>query len=75
MDVEIGIQNMGRTVSFTTDKTAEEIVEAINTAVESGQNANIVDSKGRHILIPGKTLGYAIVGSETSHPVGFGALG
>ena len=75
MDVEIGIQNIARTVTFTTDKSADEIVEAINSAVESGQNADIVDSKGRHILIPGKTLGYAIVGSEAAHPVGFGALG
>lgn len=74
MDVEIGIQNIARTVSFSTDKTADEIIEVINAAVESGQNADIVDSKGRHILIPGKTLGYAIVGSETAHPVGFGAL-
>lgn len=75
MDVEIGIQNMGRTVSFTTDKSEEEIVAIINAAVENGTNADIVDSKGRHFLIPGKTLGYAIVGAETTHPVGFGALG
>lgn len=75
MDVEIGIQHISRPVNFETDKSAEDIVSTINTAVEQGTNADIVDSKGRHILIPGKNIGYTIVGSQDAHPVGFGALG
>ena len=32
------------------------------------------EDKGRHIIVPAKALGYAIIGSETKHAVGFGAL-
>jgi hypothetical protein len=35
---------------------------------------DITDSKGRRILVPGRALGYATIGSETRHAVGFGAL-
>ncbi|PWG59698.1 DUF3107 domain-containing protein [Bifidobacterium catulorum] len=75
MDVEIGIQNVTRPVSFATDKSADEVSAAISEAVGQGTVVDLTDVKGRRIVIPGKAIGYAIVGSETSHPVGFGALG
>ncbi|WEV53392.1 DUF3107 domain-containing protein [Bifidobacterium sp. ESL0798] len=74
MDVEIGIQNVARPVNFTTDKSAEEVSEAISNAVSKGEPIDLVDDKDRHIMVPAGALGYAIVGSETKHAVGFGAL-
>ncbi|PJM73687.1 ATP-binding protein [Bifidobacterium primatium] len=74
MDVEIGIQNVARPVSFVTDKSADEISDAIAAAVADGTVVDVTDTKGRRIVVPGKVIGYAIVGSDTTHPVGFGAL-
>lgn len=74
MEVEIGIQNCPRPVTFTTDTGKDEVTKVINTAIENGTTTDLVDDKGRHILIPGKVIGYAIVGSETQRPVGFGNL-
>ena len=34
----------------------------------------LTDTKDRHIIVPADALGYAIIGSETRHAVGFGAL-
>lgn len=74
MDIELGIQNVARPVNFSTDESAEKISEIIAQAVSQGTMINLTDSKGRHILVPGTALGYATIGSETRHAVGFGAL-
>lgn len=72
MNVEIGIQNVARPVSFTTDQSADEVIAALREA--KGDVADLVDDKGRHILIPTSAIGYAVIGSQTRRPVGFGAL-
>ncbi|MCO6558601.1 MAG: DUF3107 domain-containing protein [Bifidobacterium sp.] len=74
MDVELGIQNVARPVNFTTEKSADEVSQAISNAVTQGEPIDLVDDKDRHIIVPAGALGYAIVGSETKHAVGFGAL-
>ena len=56
MDIELGIQNVARTVTF------------------NGKTINLTDDKGRRIVVPAGSLGYAIIGSETKHAVGFGNL-
>ncbi|BDR53329.1 ATP-binding protein [Bombiscardovia nodaiensis] len=74
MDIEFGIRNVGRPVSFSTDAQASEVSASIEEALKSGQAIDIVDDKNRHIIVPAGALGYAIVGSDTTRPVGFGAL-
>ncbi|WEV72815.1 DUF3107 domain-containing protein [Bifidobacterium sp. ESL0790] len=74
MDVEFGIQNVARPVNFTTDDSAEKVGDAVRQAVTKGEPIDLVDDKGRHIIVPAGALGYAMIGSETKHAVGFGAL-
>ncbi|PWG64235.1 DUF3107 domain-containing protein [Bifidobacterium callitrichidarum] len=74
MDIELGIQNVARPVNFSTDDSADKVSQTIAQAVESGATIDLTDDKGRRIIVPAKALGYAIIGSETKHAVGFGAL-
>lgn len=74
MDVEFGIQNVTRPVNFTTDDSAEKVSDAVHQAVTKGEPIDLVDDKGRRIIVPAGALGYAMIGSETKHAVGFGAL-
>ena len=74
MDVEIGIRNVARAVNFATDKSADEVSDAISEAVADATVVDLTGTKGRRIVVPGNAIGCAIVGSETSHLVGFGAL-
>lgn len=74
MDIELGIQNVARTVTFSTEESAEAVNTAISDAVEHGRTINLTDDKGRRIVVPAGSLGYAIIGSETKHAVGFGNL-
>ena len=74
MDIELGIQNVARPVSFSTDNTADEVGTVIAKAVEAGKVIDLIDTNGRHIIVPSHALGYALIGAETKHAVGFGAL-
>lgn len=74
MDIELGIQNVARPVNFSTDESSDTVSKAIANAVATGDSIDLVDDKGRRIIVPAKALGYAIIDSETKHAVGFGAL-
>lgn len=75
MDIEFGIRNVARSVTFTTDATADEVADKVSRALKDGSPIDLVDDRGRHIIVPKDALGYAVIGSDTTHPVGFGALG
>ena len=74
MDIELGIQNVARTVTFSTEQSADEVNAAIADAWRTARPVNLTDDKGRRIVVPAGSLGYAIIGSETKHAVGFGNL-
>ena len=74
MDIELGIQNVARPVNFSTDESADNVSQAISQAVADNTTIDLTDDKGRRIIVPAKALGYAIIGSETKHAVGFGNL-
>ena len=46
MDVEIGIMNVARPVTFTTDASAEEVAGAISEAASEDRLAELQDNKG-----------------------------
>ncbi|RSX57751.1 DUF3107 domain-containing protein [Bifidobacterium samirii] len=74
MNIELGIQNVARAVTFSTEQNADEVSAAIADALAKQGPIELTDDKGRRIIVPAGALGYAIVGSETKHAVGFGAL-
>ena len=74
MDIELGIQNVARPVNFSTDESADNVSQAIAQAVADNATIHLTADKSRRIIVPAKALGYAIIGSETKHAVGFGTL-
>ncbi|WP_018142720.1 DUF3107 domain-containing protein [Alloscardovia criceti] len=74
MLVEIGVQNVGKALTFETKESAQDVSAKINEAISAQRTLELTDEKGRTFVVPVTTLAYAIVGSESTHPVGFGAL-
>ena len=64
----------GHSERGTTDESADNVSQAIAQAVADNATIDLTDDKGRRIIVPAKALGYAIIGSETKHAVGFGTL-
>lgn len=71
MKIRIGIQHAPRELDIETDTPAEEVLEALKTAVDSGSTAALRTTKGGTVLIPGGKLAYAEVSDEQPRPVGF----
>ena len=71
MKIRIGIQHSNRELDLETNDSAEEVLGALQSAIESGSTATIRTAKGGTVLVPGAKVAYAEVSDETPHPVGF----
>ena len=73
MDVTIGVQNLPREVVIETEESADAVATAVKKALTGGP-LELVDSRGRRVIIPGDAIGYVEIGSEEQRKVGFGAV-
>ncbi|WP_418969761.1 DUF3107 domain-containing protein [Alloscardovia omnicolens] len=74
MLVEIGVQRVAKALAFETAQTADEVNAQVDAALKNNETLKLTDTKGRTYIVPRENLAYVIVGSQASHPVGFGAL-
>ncbi|GHS84950.1 DUF3107 domain-containing protein [Cellulomonas hominis] len=74
MDITIGVQHMPRELVVESDQTSEEVAAAVAAALDGKPALELVDVRGRHIIIPSASIGYVEIGSETKGRVGFGAI-
>lgn len=74
MEVKIGITDVAREVSIETQSSAEEVTAELRNALDSGGLLELVDEKGRRLLVPAGRIGYVDLGSPSARTVGFGAV-
>lgn len=70
MEITIGVQHMARELVVETDQTASAVAKAVSKALESGAPLELVDTRGRRIIVPAANLGYVEIGDE-ARKVGF----
>lgn len=75
MEVKIGVQHVSRELVVESEQTPAEVEAAVSDAL-SGKSKllELVDEKGRRLLIPADRLAYVEIGEESSRRVGFGAV-
>lgn len=72
MEIRIGIANIGRELSFETSQSADEVRQAVATALEDkATSVTFTDGKGSTYIVPTAGLAYIEVGSEETRRVGF----
>lgn len=74
MEIKIGVTDVAREVSLHSEAPAEEVLGLVRDAVTNSTLLELVDEKGRRVLIPGARIGYVDLGSTTVRAVGFGAV-
>lgn len=52
----------------------DSVLETVKNAINKGEILDLTDSKGERVLIPASAIGYALVPSRKSSPVGFGRM-
>lgn len=73
MEVRIGIRDVAREVVLESDSTPQQVRTTVSEAIVSGNPViELVDDKGRTVLVPTAALGYVEVGAPEKGRVGFG---
>jgi hypothetical protein len=70
VEVKIGVQHAPRELSFESQQTPDEIEKAVTKAMPSGL-LQLVDEKGRRIIVPAEKLAYVEIAEAPHRPVGF----
>lgn len=74
MEVKIGVQFAPRELSLESAQTPAEVEEAVTAAIAAGNGTlNLVDDRGRRVLIPVDKLAYVEIAESTPRTVGFAA--
>lgn len=74
MDITIGVQNLPRELVIESDQSADEVTAAVTAALGGKPALELVDSRGRRVIVPSASIGYVEIGSESKGRVGFGAI-
>jgi hypothetical protein len=73
VEIRIGVQNVAREIVLESDQEPDEVARLVEAAVNDGAALQLVDEKGRRVLVPAGVLGYVEVAGETARRVGFGS--
>jgi len=74
VEITIGVQNLTRELVVDSDQTSDEVAAAVAAALSGGNALELLDARGRRIIIPTSSIGYVEIGSEIQRRVGFGTL-
>jgi hypothetical protein len=56
------------------DQSADEVTAAVTKALGGEAVLELVDTRGRRVLVPSASIGYVEIGTESKGRVGFGAI-
>lgn len=74
MEIKIGVQSVSRELVLDTALTADELSKALADALKTPENVlDLLDERGRRMLIPGAKIAFIEIGEPETRRVGFGA--
>jgi hypothetical protein len=74
VEVKIGVQFAPRELSLESAQTPAEVEAAVADAIESGKGTlNLVDDRGRRVIVPVDKIAYVEIAEATQRTVGFTA--
>ena len=74
VEITIGVQNLPREISLESDQTPDEVAAAVAAALSGRPALELVDARGRRVIVPTASIGYVEIGSESKGRVGFGNI-
>ena len=73
MEVKIGMQSAPRELVLDTNETADQVEQALRSALADGGVFALADDKGGRVLVPIDKLAYIELGGAEQRRVGFGS--
>ena len=74
MEITIGIRDVARELVLESNQTPDEVSAAVAAALAGGAALELMDTRGRRVVVPTGSLGYVEIGSEDQRRIGFGTI-
>jgi hypothetical protein len=74
VEVRIGVQQAARELLLESNETAEAVAKKVAEALKSGGLLDLVDDKGRRVVVPADRLAYVEIAASEQRRVGFGSM-
>lgn len=72
MEITIGVRDVARELVLESDQSADEVSAAVAAALAGAPSLELVDNRGRRVVVPTASLGYVEIGAEDQRRIGFG---
>ena len=74
MEVRIGVQQAARELVLESDDSPEAVAKKVADALKNGTLLDLVDDKGRRVVVPADRLAYVEIAAAEPRRVGFGTI-
>jgi hypothetical protein len=71
VEVKIGVLHASRELVFESSDSRDDILAVLHKAIGDGDVIELMDSKGRTIVVPSDRLAYVEIGDEEPRRTGF----
>jgi hypothetical protein len=75
VQVKIGVRNAPRELVIEVESTPDEVSKAVAAALAAGPVLELVDDKGRRVIVPTEAIAYVETGATETRSIGFGTVG
>ncbi|MGB8021038.1 MAG: DUF3107 domain-containing protein [Candidatus Nanopelagicales bacterium] len=74
MEVRIGVQQAARELMLESTETPDAVAKKVVAAIKADGLLDLVDDKGRRVVVPASKLAYVEIAAAESRRVGFGTI-
>lgn len=71
MEVKIGVQHANRELVFESSDSRDDVLAAVQKAIGDGGPLELMDAKGRTVMVPSDRLAYVEIGEDGPRRAGF----
>jgi hypothetical protein len=74
VEVRIGVQQAGRELVLESTDTPDAVAKKVADAIKNGSVLDLLDDKGRRVVVPADRLAYVEIAAAEARRVGFGSI-
>jgi Protein of unknown function (DUF3107) len=71
VEVKIGVQHANRELVLESSDSRDDVLAAVQKALDDGGLLELLDAKGRTVVVPSDRLAYVEIGEEGPRRAGF----
>jgi hypothetical protein len=74
VEITIGVRNLPREITLDSAQTSDQVAAEVAAALAGKPALELVDERGRRIIVPTAAIGYVEIGAEARGRVGFNTM-